>query len=72
MGTARGGPHRARDDLAGRAVRGRGQRGPITNYDVAVTLTPEGVAEVTIDLRVDFASDDGHGIIFTLRPSPPR
>lgn len=45
---------------------------PITNYDVAVTLTPEGVAEVTIDLRVDFASDDGHGIIFTLRPSPPR
>lgn len=39
---------------------------PITNYDIAVTLTPEGVAEVTIDLRVDFASVDGHGIMFTL------
>ncbi|AQP47702.1 hypothetical protein BW730_09580 [Tessaracoccus aquimaris] len=34
---------------------------PITNYDVVVNLTPEGVAEVKINLTLDFGARSGHG-----------
>ena len=44
------------------ALPARAEAGvPITNYDVAVNLTPEGVAEVRIDLTLDFGARSGHG-----------
>ncbi len=39
---------------------------PITNYDVKVNLTPEGVAEVQIDFTMDFAQVRGRGPYFVL------
>ena len=39
---------------------------PITNYDVKVNLTPEGVAEVQIDFTMDFAQVRGRGPSFVL------
>lgn len=36
---------------------------PITRYDVTVNLTPEGVAEVSIDFTMDFSAVTGRGPI---------
>ncbi|NHB85656.1 hypothetical protein G7085_16490 [Tessaracoccus sp. HDW20] len=41
---------------------------PITRYDAKVNLTPQGVAEVTIDFTMDFGVVRGRGPIVILPP----
>ena len=39
---------------------------PITRYDAVVTLTPEGVAEITVNFTMDFSAVRGRGPIVLL------